>query len=420
LRSSNHQQGIGKTGMPSFQYQARDRASGQAVDGVIEAIAAREGMEILRGRGLLVTSIVERKVKGAAKRKAHGRKKKITIDDKVIFSRQMATMINAGLPLIEGLSILGENMENLTFANVIKDIEKDVEGGETLTDSMAKHPRVFDTLYISLIQAGEAAGMLDQILLQLSSYLEKAAALQRKIKSAMMYPAVIMCVAFAVVALLMIKVVPVFKGIFDDFGAELPAPTKVMIAISDFCQENYLIAGLGGVVGGWLLKRYIRTKGGRKVFDTVLLKAPVIGELFQKVAIAKFTRTFSTLLRSGVNIILSLEIVARSSGNVVVEEAIDRVRNSIKEGESIAGPLRTCAVFPSMVVRMIDIGERTGALDEMLIKIADYYEEQVDIAVSTLTSLMEPLIICFLGVVVGGIVISMFLPMFQLGSIVSR
>jgi len=329
-------------------------------------------------------------------------------------------MINAGLPLVEGLSILGENVENASMAEVIKTIQKDVEAGETLTDSMAKHPRVFDTLYVSLIRAGEASGMLDQILLQLSTYLEKAASLQRKVKSALIYPAVIVSVAVCVVGLLMVKVVPVFAEIFDSFNATLPAPTRAMIAISDFCQANILYM-IGGLVGGmFFLRYYIRTKTGRYHFDAMLLRMPILGELFQKLAIAKFTRTFSTLLRSGVNIIFSLEIVAKSSGNMIVEEAVNKVRDSIKEGESIAAPLKESAIFPSMVVRMIDIGERTGALDDMLIKIADYYEEQVDIAVAGLTSLMEPLIICFLGVVVGGIVISMFLPMFQLGSIVGH
>lgn len=406
--------------MASFVYSARDRASGQTVEGTIEAATQMDGLGVLRDRGLLVTSIKEGQARAAAKRKKRQRRKKITIDDKVIFSRQMSTMINAGLPLIEGLNILGENLENASFAAVIKQIEKDVEGGDTLTDAMSKHPKVFDTLYISLIRAGEAAGMLDQILLQLSTYLEKAASLQRKIKSAMIYPSVIVSVAFAVVALLMIKVIPVFANIFEQFEAELPAPTKFMINVSFFSQKYALWIAIGMVVSFFLFRKYRQTTGGRYRTDALLLKMPILGELFQKVAIAKFTRTFSTLLRSGVNIILSLEIVAKSSGNAVVEEAVLKVRNSIKEGESIAAPLKECSVFPSMVVRMIDIGERTGALDDMLIKIADYYEEQVDIAVAGLTSLMEPLIITFLGVVVGGIVISMFLPMFQLGSIVGH
>ncbi|KXK37010.1 MAG: Type II secretion system protein F [Candidatus Hinthialibacteria bacterium OLB16] len=405
--------------MATFMYSARDRV-GQMVEGSIDAANSIEGMGALRERGLVVTSIKESQARAAAATKKHQKKKKITIDDKVVFSRQLATMVNAGLPLIEGLSILADNLENGSFAAIIKQIEKDVEGGDTLTEAMAKHPKVFDTLYISLIRAGEAAGMLDQILLQLSSYLEKASSLQRKIKSAMIYPAVIGSVAVAVVALLMIKVIPVFADIFEQFDAELPAPTKFMINLSFFCQKYFIAVSIGVIILAFLFKRYIGTKSGRYQFDAALLKMPVLGELFKKVAIAKFTRTFSTLLRSGVNIILSLEIVARSSGNSVVEEAVIRVRNSIKEGESISGPLKQCSVFPPMVVRMIDIGERTGALDDMLVKIADYYEEQVDIAVAGLTSLMEPLIICFLGVVVGGIVISMFLPMFQLGSIVGH
>ena len=406
--------------MPAFQYSGRERSSGQTVDGTIEATSEIEGLGILRDRGLLVTSIKEARAKQAAQRQKRKKRKKITIDDRVVFSRQLATMINAGLPLVEGLSILGDNLENASFAAIIKQIQRDVEGGDTLTDAMAHHPRVFDTLYVSLIRAGEASGMLDQILLQLSTYLEKAASLQRKVKSAMIYPSVIVSVAVVVVILLMVKVVPVFAGIFESFDAELPTPTKAMIAMSDFFQNNLLII-VGVLVGSVVfLRYYTRTETGRYHFDALLLKLPVLGDLFQKLAIAKFTRTFSTLLRSGVNIIFSLEIVARSAGNMVVEQAVRRVRDSIKEGESIAGPLKESAIFPPMVVRMIDIGERTGALDDLLIKIADYYEEQVDIAVAGLTSLMEPLIICFLGVVVGGIVISMFLPMFQLGSIVGH
>lgn len=406
--------------MSAFQYSGKERASGKVVQGTIEAASEVEGIGLLRDRGVLVTSIGEAKARGPAQKQKRRKKKKITIDDRVIFSRQMSTMINAGLPLVEGLNILAENLENASFAEIIRQIQRDVEGGETLTDAMAKHPRVFDTLYVSLIRAGEASGMLDQILVQLSVYLEKAATLQRKVKSAMIYPSVIVSVAIAVVLLLMVKVVPVFATIFDSFDAELPGPTKAMIVASEFCQSNFpfmVAAIIGGVI---FLRYYIRTESGRLQFDSLLLKLPVLGELFQKLAIAKFTRTFSTLLRSGVNIIFSLEIVARSSGNMVVERAVFRVRESIKEGESIAAPLKESAIFPSMVVRMIDIGERTGALDDMLVKIADYYEEQVDIAVAGLTSLMEPLIICFLGIVVGGIVISMFLPMFQLGSIVGH
>lgn len=406
--------------MPAFTYSARDRASGQMVEGTLEASSQIEGLGLLKERGLLVTSIKESAAKAVAKKQKRKRRKRITIDDRVLFSRQLSTMINAGLPLVEGLNILGENLDNVTFADIVRHIQADVEGGETLTDAMAKHPRVFDTLYVSLIRAGEASGMLDQILMQLSTYLEKAATLQRKVKSAMIYPSVIVSVALAVVSLLMIKVVPVFAEIFESFDAELPTATQMMITASEFCQANFLLM-LGILVGGIVgLKYYKKTEGGRRNFDAALLKFPVLGELFQKVAIAKFTRTFSTLLRAGVNIIYSLEITAKSSGNKIVEEAVLRVRDSIKEGESIASPLRESAIFPSMVVRMIDIGERTGALDEMLVKIADYYEEQVDIAVAGLTSLMEPLIICFLGVVVGGIVISMFLPMFQLGSIVGH
>lgn len=406
--------------MPVFSYSARDRNSGKTVDGTIDAATQAAGLGILRERGLVVTSIAEARGAAAAKARKSGRRRKVTTDDLVIFSRQMATMVNAGLPLIEGLSVLGDQLENATFRDVIKQIERDVESGSQLFEAMAKNPRVFNELYVNLIRAGEASGMLDQILLQLSTYLEKAAALQRKVKSAMIYPSIIMSVAFGVVSLLLIKVVPVFSKIFDSFDAELPVATQILVNTSYWLTDHVLyIVGIIGVTV-FLIVQYVRTPAGRYQLDSMMLKSPVIGNLFRKVAVAKFTRTFSTLLRAGVNILVSLEIVAKTAGNKIVEEAIDTTRNAIREGESIVVPLRESGVFPPMVVRMIDIGERAGSLDEMLNKIADFYEEQVETAVEGLTSMMEPLIICFLGVVVGGIVICMFLPMFNLGSVVFK
>ncbi len=403
--------------MGAFEYKARNRETGQLVTGVLEVTNADAGIAVLRDKGLIVTSINPTRAKRAAAPKGR-RGKKVGLDDLVVFTRQMAVIVNAGLPLIEGLNILGEQMENATFRDVIKQIEKDVEGGSTLTDAMAKHPRIFSTLYVNLVKAGEASGMLDEILVQLAVYIEKAASLQRKVKSATIYPSIVVSVAVIVVSVLMVVVIPVFKSIFDDFKAELPLPTKVLITISEFMRA-YIFYLIGGAVAFiFTVIKILRTRAGRMKFDHMLLRMPVFGEIFRKVAVAKFSRTFSTLLRSGVNILVSLEIVAKTSGNMVIEQAIDNMRMSIKEGESIAGPLKASGVFPPMVVRMIDVGERTGSLDEMLQKIADFYEDQVDVAVGGLTQLLEPVMIVFLGVVVGGIVIAMFMPLFKLTEII--
>jgi type IV pilus assembly protein PilC len=402
--------------MAVYQYVALNRSSGQKVTGTIDVTTESAGIAMLKERGLLVTSMQVSKGKANAKKRT--RRKRVGIDDLVIFCRQMATIVNAGLPLIEGLNILGEQMENPTFRSVVRQIEKDVEGGDTLTEALARHPRIFNPLFVNLIKAGEASGMLDEILAQLALYLEKAASLQRKVKSATIYPTVVMTVATIVVIVLMVYVIPVFEKIFQGFGAQLPVPTMVLITISHFIKDYWYALAGGLFVAGFLFTRVLKTDKGRYTFDAMLLKLPVLGVLFRKVAVAKFSRTFSTLLRSGVNILVALEIVARTSGNRVIELAIDNMRNSIKEGESIAGPLRESNVFPPMVIRMIDVGERTGALDEMLTKIADFYEDQVDTAVAGLTQMLEPVILVFLGVVVGGILIAMYMPMFAMTNII--
>lgn len=402
--------------MAQFQYVALNRTSGQRVTGTIDVATEAAGTAILRERGLVVTQIQTAKVRGLNKKRS--RRKKVSIDDLVIFCRQMTTIVNAGLPLIEGLNILGEQMENPTFRGVVRQIEKDVEGGDTLTDALARHPRIFNALFVNLVKAGEASGMLDEILAQLAIYLEKSASLQRKVKSATIYPTVVMTVAAIVVVILMVYVIPVFEKIFQGFGAQLPTPTMILIAISHFIQDYWYLLGGGLIAAGYLAMRFIKTEKGRMLFDSALLKFPVLGTLFRKVGVAKFSRTFSTLLRSGVNILVALEIVAKTSGNKVIERAIDNMRSSIKEGESIAGPLKESGVFPPMVIRMIDVGERTGALDEMLTKIADFYEDQVDTAVAGLTQMLEPLILVFLGVIVGGILIAMYMPMFAMTNII--
>lgn len=397
--------------MPTFQYSARD-VGGRTVTGTHEAANPSLVVRHLRDRGLTATTIQE--IKRPAARRQKRRRGRVKIDDLVIVSRQLATMIRAGLPLLEVLNILGEQVEKVSMREILGKIEKDVQGGSSLTEAMAKHPQAFNTFFVSMVRAGEASGMLDTILDQVATYLEKLASLQRKVKSAVIYPAVVTVVAVGITVFLMVKVVPVFKEIFEGFGAQLPLPTAVTIMVSDFMQEHYIILTLMVVGAGAFLWQWGKTKTGRWQIDTAKLRVPIFGPIFLKVAIAKFTRTLGVLIRSGVNILSALEITAKTCGNVVIEDAIFRTKASIQSGESIAKPLTEVGVFPPMVTRMIDVGERTGALESMLGKIADFYEDQVDATVAGLTSLIEPILICFLGVVVGFIVVSMFLPLIKM------
>lgn len=401
--------------MPVFQYVARD-TNGKTIKGRTEAQSPTGAARMLREQGLIPTNI---ETSGAnAKGQKSGKKGKIKSEDIVILTRQFATMIRAGLPLLEVLNILAEQCEKRSLQEVMRQVERDVQTGSSLSEAMEKHPRVFNTFYLSMITAGEAAGMLDSILDQVAQYLEKIASIQRKIKSAVMYPTVVSIVATGITIFLMVKVVPVFAQIFKDFDAKLPPPTQLTITISDFLQNNLLLF-LGIVAGiGITVWQYGKSESGRKNLDRLKLRLPIFGPLFLKVGVARFTRTLGTLIRSGVNILAALDIVAKTAGNLVIEEAVRKTRASIQSGESIAQPLRDSGVFPPMVVRMIDVGERTGALESMLDKVADFYEDQVDAAVSGLTSMIEPLLMIFLGVVVGFIVISMFMPMFKLFEVV--
>jgi type IV pilus assembly protein PilC len=400
--------------MPTFEYAARE-LSGKQVSGTLDAQNIDAVRRSLREKGLIVTNVNLSARKVVEKKK---RGSKVKLDDLIIFSRQLATMQAAGLQLIEALDILGEQVENKTFAEVIKTVQKDVEGGASFTEALEKHPKAFSKLFCSMIRAGEASGMLDTILDQLAKYLEKAGSLQRKVKSAMIYPIAVTCVAIIVVLVLIIKVVPVLAEVFEDFDAELPKPTQFVVSLSHILGTYFPYITIGFVAVLFVVARYYKTNSGRYNIDKLMLNLPVFGPLLQKVAISKFARTFSTLSRSGVNIIPALEIVASTSGNKVIEDAISSVSKSIQEGKNIARPLKEANVFPPMVVRMVDVGERTGSLEEMLSKIADFYDDQVDAAVAGLTSLIEPMLIAFLGVVIGGIVIAMFLPIFKLGTIV--
>jgi type IV pilus assembly protein PilC len=340
--------------------------------------------------------------------------------DLAVVTRQLATMIDAGLPLVQCLEILSQQQEKKAFKKTLHDIRVDVEGGATFSAALKRHPKVFSTLYTNMVEAGEAGGILDAILNRLAAYIEKAMALKKRVKSAMFYPTTIVSVAVVVVTFLLIYVIPTFQQLFEGFGATLPLPTVIVLELSRFVRAYilFMVAGLIALVVG--LRFYYRTPGGRRAIDSLLLKLPIFGPLVQKVAVAKFTRTLGTLVSSGVAILEGLDITARTAGNKVVEEAVLRARTTIAQGKTIAEPLQSSGVFPPMVVHMIAVGEQTGALDRMLNKIADFYDEEVDTAVAGLTSLLEPLLVIFLGVIIGGVVIAMYLPIFKLISVVGN
>jgi len=344
--------------------------------------------------------------------------KKVQQRSIAIFTRQLATMIDAGLPLVQSLEILASQQDNKIFKGILREIREDVEGGSTFAGALKKHPGVFNDLYTNLVVAGEEGGILDNILNRLANYIEKAEALKKKVKSALVYPSVIISVAIAVVAILMIFVIPVFETMFSSAGQNLPLPTLIVVMISKFFRKYVFIFVPALILGVFLLRKYHQTENGKFIMDRFLLKAPVFGELFRKIAVARFSRTLGTLVSSGVPILDGLNIVSKTAGNKVIETAILNARNSIREGETIAEPLGRSNIFPPMVIQMISVGESTGALDSMLTKIAEFYEDEVDVAVGNLTSMLEPLLMIFLGVVIGGVVIAMYLPIFQMASAV--
>ena len=343
---------------------------------------------------------------------------KVTEKDIVVMTRQFATMIDAGLPLVQCLEILYSQQDNRTFRKILKNIKEDVEEGSTFADALKHHPEAFDDLFVNLVAAGEIGGILDIILNRLAAYIEKASKLKKKVKGAMTYPIVVMVIAVMVVAVILIFVIPVFQSMFADFGRALPVPTQIVVAISNFVKSNiiYMIVALALVV--FLFRRFYKTDKGEVLIDNLVLKLPVFGMLIRKVAVAKFTRTLGTMISSGVPILDSLEIVAATAGNRTIEAAIRETRQSISEGRTIAEPLADSEVFPSMVVQMISVGEATGALDTMLSKIADFYDDEVDVAVEALTSMLEPFMMVFLGGTIGGLVVSMYLPIFQMAGAV--
>ncbi len=394
--------------MPTFEWKGRGRTGEQA--GVLVADSKDAVIATLRRQQIVVTAVKE-KGKEIAFPKMGG---KVPPQMVAIFTRQFSVMIDAGLPLVQCLEILGSQQENKVFKRALIQIRQDVESGSSLADAMRKHPKVFNDLYTNMVAAGEAGGILDTILQRLAQYIEKAVKLNSQVKSAMIYPVAVISIAVIVVAIILWKVIPVFAALFKGLGAELPMPTQIVIALSNFIADYWWLIGL--VVGGsiYSVRRYHETYKGKRVIDGMLLKMPILGILLRKIAVARFCRTLATLTSSGVPILDGLQITARTAGNAIIEDAIMATRKSVEEGKTISEPLGDTDVFPQMVVQMIAVGEQTGALDTMLSKIADFYEDEVDVAVAGLMKLLEPVLIAFLGVAIGGIVIAMYMPMFSL------
>jgi type IV pilus assembly protein PilC len=395
--------------MNTFAYSGRTRA-GQTVTGERMADTMDAAVAALRRDQILVTQISPVTEKATKAPRAKG----VNAKNLAVFTRQFSVMIDAGLPLVQCLEILGTQEEDKNFSKVILATRGDVESGASLADAMKKHPKVFDGLFTNMIAAGEAGGILDTILKRLAVYIEKNVKLKGQVKSAMIYPVAVICIAALVVGVILWKVIPTFAAMFAGMGAELPLPTRVVIALSNGLVRYGLFLIIGLAAAGFGVKQYYGTPAGRKAIDALILKMPILGLLMRKIAVARFCRTLSTLLASGVSILEALDITARTSGNAIIEESILTTRKSIERGETIAQPLRETAVFPPMVVQMIGVGEATGALDTMLAKIADFYEEEVDVAVAGLLTLLEPIMIALLGGIVGGIVIAMYMPIFSM------
>lgn len=401
--------------MPVFVWEAQTR-KGEIKKGELEAATDAALRGILRRQGFKSIQI-KAKPKDLSEYLPF-LKPSVKDKDVVIFARIFATMINAGLPLIQCLDLLAQQEQNKTFAKIIRTIKEDIEGGSTLSDALQKYPDVFDDLFVNLVAAGESGGILDVILQRLSGYMEKAMKLKSKVKGAMTYPASVLVISVGVVALLLLKVIPVFQKMFEGMGGELPAPTQFLVNLSAWAQQ-YFIFAIVVVVGAFIaFKRFYKTEKGTLIVDDLILRSPVFGPLLKKVAVAKFTRTMSTMMSSGVPILDGLAIVSKTSGNKIIENALMRVRKSISEGKTIAEPLLETGIFPPMVVQMIAVGEATGALDTMLSKIADFYDDEVDAAVEAMTALLEPFMMVFLGGVVGGMIIAMYLPIFKMASVV--
>lgn len=401
--------------MATYKYIAIDK-NGKRIEAFHSAESEKNLVSTLSANQLTIVSITEQKKRASIFKKST----KIKSDDLILFSRQLATMVNAGLPLVQGLDTLADQMENPSLKTLIRKLEDDVEGGESFSQALLKHQKVFSEFYVSMIRAGEESGTLDEILNRLATYLENSAKLARKVKSALVYPAVVTVMSILIVMVLILKVVPTFKNIFDAFGGTLPLPTRVLIGTSEILKDYFLIVAGILAVAFFLLRKYVQTEKGRLQFDGLKLRIIIFGSLMKKVALAKFARTLCTLIKSSVPILKALEIVGATSGNKVLEKTLSSVGIGVKEGKTIAEPLSKSRFFPAMVVKMISVGEKTGALEDMLTKIADFYESEVDAAVDGLTSVIEPVLICFLGIIIGSIVIAMFLPILKMSTLVTE
>lgn len=395
--------------MPNYVWKGRNR-TGLVQEGVLAADSKDLALANLRRQNIVVTGIRERG-KEISVTKVGRRVPPKTL---AVFTRQFSVMIDAGLPLVQCLEILANQQEHKNFQRILLQVRQDVEAGSTLADAMRRHPQAFNNLYVNMIAAGEAGGILDTILQRLSVYIEKAVKLASQVRSALIYPIAVIVIAAIVVAVILLKVIPTFAALFTSLGAELPFPTRVVIASSNFLARYFIFFVIGIIALAFFLRRYYATHGGRRVIDGLVLKIPVLGMIMKKIAVARFCRTLATLTSSGVPILESLDITARTSGNAIVEDAIQETRKSVEGGKTIVDPLKETGIFPNMVTQMIGVGEQTGALDAMLNKIADFYEDEVDAAVAGLVKLLEPVMIFILGVIIGGIVIAMYLPMFTL------
>jgi len=400
--------------MPLFEWEGKS-IKGETKAGVTRADSEDALRTSLRSEGIILTKAIAKK---EVKEEKFNPKKKIKPISIVLFTRQLSTMITSGLPLVQALDILVNQMEDKDFKGIVKDIKQRIEGGSRFADALKEYPQCFDTLYVNLVVAGEEAGLIDQVLQRLAVYMEKSEKLKSKVKSAMIYPIAIVTVAIGVTLVLLVFVIPVFETMFKDMGAELPLPTQIVVNISKLVKK-YIIFGIAAlVIAAFLFRRFYRTEAGKRKVDRLLLKVPIFGVLIIKSSVARVTRTLGTLLQSGVAIIESLVIVAKVAGNKIVEDALVVARARITEGRSMSEPLEESGVFPPMVIQMVQVGESTGALDSMLNKIADFYEEDVDTLVTNLTAMMEPMIMMFLGVVLGGLIIAMYLPIFKMGQAV--
>ena len=401
--------------MPTFAYVVKDKA-GKTHSGTLETDSRNALIEQLWKQEFVVLSIDERASQRSSLLKVG--QPRVKAEQLVIFSRQLATMVDSGIPISASLDVLAEQMEDRGFRQTLKKIRDDIEAGASLSEAMSRHPKTFSDFFVNMVRAGESSGRLDEILDRVASYLEKSSALQRKVKASLFYPAFVSFLAMAITTFLIVVIVPKFKEIFTSLGGQLPLPTLMLLGLSDLMRKYLVIEIIAFFSACVAFRMYIATPGGRVWFDRTMLKVPLIGKLLLKMFIARFARTLSTLVKSGVPILAALEIVAKTSGNKVIERAVMDARSSIKEGEDIATPLARSTAFPTMVTRMISVGEKTGELEKMLTKIAEFYESEVDAAVAGLTSLIEPLVIAVLGVIIGGIVVALFLPVFKITTLI--